>query len=75
MESIDPVVNDKIILKAKTILQLKTTGLTNKKATPVLSTKDQPKVKYLVYWVICWRPNSPSSFCKRSSDGITGVKS
>jgi hypothetical protein len=28
-----------------------------------------------VYLLICCRPNSPSSFCNLSNDGITGVKS
>jgi hypothetical protein len=71
----EPVVNDKIIFSANTKLQLKTTGLTKKIAIPVLSIRAQPKVKYLVYLLICCLPNSPSSFCKRSNAGKIGVNS
>jgi hypothetical protein len=73
IESIDPVVKEKIIFAARTIFQLKTTGFTRIKAIPILKITAQPKVKYLVYRVICCRPNSPSSFCNRSNDGIIGV--
>ena len=48
IESIEPVVSDKIILSANNKLQLKLTGLTNKKAQALLKIKAQPKVKYFV---------------------------
>ena len=75
IESIDPVVSAKIIFAANNRFQLKTTGFTRKTEIPMLKTNAHPNVRYLVYRVICCRPNSPSSFCKRSKLGITGVKS
>jgi len=48
IDSKEPVVNDKIILIARSIFQLKITGFTKKTAIPVLRTKAQTKVKYLV---------------------------
>ena len=64
-----------MIFNPRIISQLKITGFTKKKATPVLNVTAQPKVRYLVYRVICWRPNSPSSFCSLSKAGTTGVNS
>jgi len=71
----DPVVNDIIIFKAKTVLQLKTKGLTKKIATLELKIRAQPKVRNLVYFRISCLPISPSSFCSLFSLGIIGVNS
>ena len=72
-ESIEPVVKETIIPKAKLNVQLNTTGFTKKNAIAVLKTRAQAKVKYFVYFVICCRPNSPSSFCNFVKLGIIGV--
>ena len=48
MESIEPVVKEKIIFNARRIFQLKTTGFTTTKAIPVLNIIAQPNVRYLV---------------------------
>ena len=53
IESIDPVVKEKMIFNARTRFQLNTTGFIKMKATPELNIKAQPKVKYLVYRLIC----------------------
>ena len=48
IDNIEPVVKEKMIFRASIILQLKITGFTKIKATPVLNINAQPNVKYLV---------------------------